>query len=103
MVFILQILTLSQCQLICTSSSLYPLPLLFLSHQTQELNGIFVRNRNSLGFLPFFGSRYLSMVSYDDLHLFEFIIASEVLGDLLKEKAERSEGNVGLKDDHSCH
>ena len=43
------------------------------------------------------------MVSYDDLHLFEFIIASEVLGDLLKEKAERSEGNVGLKDDHSCH
>lgn len=43
-----------------------------------------------------------STVSYVDLHLFEFIITSEVPDDLLKQKAGRSEGNVGLEVDRSC-
>ena len=43
-----------------------------------------------------------STVSYVDLHLFEFIITSEVPDDLLKQKTGRSTGNVDLKDDHSC-
>lgn len=43
-----------------------------------------------------------STVSYVDLHLFEFIITSEVPGDFFKQKTGRNKGNVGLKGNYSC-